>query len=243
MNNSFNFNRFLMVLRKDWQRFLQNFGITLLVFCSIPTIPWLTGLVFGNEVDQAVRVLMLMWIFVLACMLAPSKIYGEVNLPREGVAYAMLPATNLEKFFSMFFYCAIIVPIAVLLGTWIVDTLLALIPVKTYDEVLTIPMDVLDDLGLVALLAIVLSWLNSAIFMLGNMIFKRRKAAKTFAWLLLAIFIVVIILQAFDAWDGIDSFIESLSESFAPWFFIISIFIVDCVLFFFTFRKIKNQKY
>ena len=243
MNNTFSFERFGMVIRKDWRMFLQNYGITLLVFCCIPTIPWLTALVFGGQCDQAVRFLMLGWVWVLAVMMAASKIYGDANLPRKGVAYAMLPATNLEKFFSMMFYCAIVVPIVVALGMWCVDTLLAIIPIKAFDGVLSIPFDEDINWGACIAFAIAFSWMISALFMLGNMIFKRRKTAKTFAWLLLIVFGIVTTLKFVGAWDGIFEFFDELSVSFSVWFIIILMFIVDFVLFFFTYRKIKNQKY
>ena len=87
------------------------------------------------------------------------------------------------------------------------------------------------------------SWLFSALFMLGNMIFKRRKAGKTFGWLMLIAFTIITTMQILDVYDGFWNIFDSIPESFLPWFYIIVVFIVDCVLFYLTYRRIKNQKY
>ena len=245
MNNTFSFKRFEAVVARDWRSVLGNYGITLLVFCSIPTLPWLTSLVFGiGEVDQSVRWFVLGLSAILAVMIAAEKIYGNANHPREGVAFAMLPATNMEKFFSMSLYCAVVVPVAVMMGLWCVDALLALIPLPIYKGVLSIPLEEYNpSLGWAVVFLIVCWWFVSALFMLGNMFFSRRKTAKTFAWSQLFIFSIGMILQAFDAWEGILRFFYNMSESFSPWFLVIVIFIVNCVLFYLTYRRIKTQKY
>lgn len=243
MNNLFDFNRFWKVLRKDFGSVVSNFGISFLVFCSIPTIPWLTALVFGNEIEQSLRFSLLFLLWVIATMSAPSRVYGKANLPREGVSFATLPATNQEKFFSMVFYCAIVIPVAVVLGLWFVDSFLAILPFKAFNGILTNPFASEEHLGSLIVFIIVNSWLCSALFMLGNMIFKRRKAGKTFGWLMLITFTVITTMQIFDVYDGFWSFYENIPESFMPWFLIIVVFIVDCVLFYLTYRRIKNQKY
>ena len=95
MNNTFNFNRFNKVLAYDWKRFLRNFGITLLVWISIPVMFWVTSLVFDFEIESFVRIPIIFSLIAITVMSAPSRIYGKVNLPREGVDFAMLPASRL----------------------------------------------------------------------------------------------------------------------------------------------------
>ncbi len=243
MNNSFDFKRFGKVLRKDLSSVVSNFGISFLVFCCIPTVPWLTALVFGNEIEQSVRVFMIILLWAIATMSAASRVYGKANLPREGVSFAMLPATNLEKFFSMVFYCAIVIPVAMALGLWIVDSFLAILPFRAFNGIISNPFADEEHLGTLIIFIIVNSWLFSALFMLGNMIFKRRKAGKTFGWLMLIAFTIITTMQILDIYDGFWNIFDSIPESFLPWFYIIVVFIVDCVLFYLTYRRIKNQKY
>ena len=244
MNNTFDFKRFGAVVDRDWHALVRNFGITFLVFCSFPTLVWLTSFVFGiGEIDESVRWFVVIVSSLLAVMVAAEKVYGKANLPREGVDFAMLPATNLEKFFSMLLFCAIVIPIASVIGLWSVDAVLALIPLPIYKGLLSIPLEEISYLGWLIVFLIVCSWFIPALFMLGNMFFTRRKTAKTFAWTWLIVFVIVIVLQIFDAWEGICNFFDHMNESFVPWFFVILVFAVDCVLFYFTYRRIKNQKY
>ena len=55
MNNSFDFKRFGQLLAYDWKRYVRNFGITLLVWVSMPILLWVASLVFGSEVPVEVR--------------------------------------------------------------------------------------------------------------------------------------------------------------------------------------------
>lgn len=244
MNNTFNFKRFSSVVANDWHALLRNYGITILIFCCLPVLFWLASLVFkGGEITQDTRWSLVGFATALAVMNAAEKIYGDVNLPRKGISFAMLPASSLEKFFSMLFYCAIVVPVVAMIGLWCVDAILALLPVSIYNGVLYIRFADTPDIGTLIVFFIVCSWLVSALFMFGNMLFKRRKTAKTFACSLLVAFVVVMLLQIIDAWEGIWNLYGNIPDSFVPWLLIIEVFVFACVFFYLTYRKIKTQKY
>ena len=215
----------------------------------------------------------------LAMMMVPSKVYGNANLSREGVGFAMMPASSLEKFVSMFLYCAIVTPVIVFFGGYLVDTLLSLFPFGGFDKPirlytlneivsrmmtdnegvvqmgeLSISATTLFPIGVIrtSLYMGIIQW--AALFMLGNMLFKKHKAGKTFAcylgisYLFSMLFGLLVVSS-----DRIEQWLESLEDLPAEevvrlwhnatiWGMIISI-VITAVLLYFTYRKIKTQKY
>ena len=246
MNNTFNFKRFNQVLAYDWKRFIRNFGITLLVWISMPVMFWVTSLVFGFELPAFIRLYIILCLVGITVMSAPSRIYGKVNLPREGVDFAMLPAAGLEQFWSMFVYCSLVTPALTLVGSWLVDCLMTLLPFGGFNEYIPV-LDALKDIPFDALIAIVVMlittvWAESSIFMFGNMLFKRRKGGKTFGWALLIMFTLVLLFQLTDSWEVFDRIFSE--DSIANlWICSAIMLVIACGFYFGTYRKIKTQKY
>ena len=246
MNNSFSFNRFNKVLAYDWKRFLRNFGITLLVWISIPIMFWVTSLVFDFELDSWIRVSIIFGLIAITVMSAPSRIYGKVNLPREGVDFAMLPASALEQFLSMFLYCSLLTPAVTLVGGWLVDSLMTLLPFGGFKEFLPLKEIMTGgDFGvrmLVFLAMVATAWAESSIFMFGNMVFKRRKSGKTFGWGLLIMFTLVLVFQLTNAWSLFGRLFTDDSVV-NLWIYSAIMLLIACGFYFGTYRKIKTQKY
>ena len=279
MNNTFNFNRFKTLLLKDGKMYIRNFGTSLIVWCCLNAIFWIFNLLFGSTSNPQFRFGMLCVWTGLAMMMVPSKVYGNANLSREGVSFAMLPASSLEKFISMFLYCAIVTPIIVFFGGYLVDALLSLFPFGGFEK--PIQLHTLNDLirvidnneGVVqagsmsvaftdvfpigvmrtSLYMGIVQW--AAIFMLGNMLFKKHKAGKTFACYMGISYVISTIFGAimFANGEHIEQWMERLSDypteqmvhllhNTTIWGMIIGI-IITAVLLYFTYRKIKTQKY
>ena len=133
MNNTFNFNRFGKLLAMDGKKYLRNFGITLAILCSLNVGTWLLTAVFGFTMPTFIRWMVIYVAVMLATILVPAKAFGDINLPREGVRYAMLPVSNLEKYLSYLLYC-ILTPVAVVFISWGIDSLLTLIPVGGFQN-------------------------------------------------------------------------------------------------------------
>lgn len=279
MNNTFSFNRFKNLLLKDGKMYVRNFGTSLIVWCSLNAIFWIFNLLFGSETIPPIRFGMLCTWTALAMLMVPSKVYGNANLSREGVGFAMMPASSLEKFVSMFLYCAIVTPVIVFFGGYLVDTLLSLFPFGGFDKPirlytlneivsrmmtdnegvvqmgeLSISATTLFPIGVIrtSLYMGIIQW--AALFMLGNMLFKKHKAGKTFAcylgisYLFSMLFGLLVVSS-----DRIEQWLESLEDLPAEevvrlwhnatiWGMIISI-VITAVLLYFTYRKIKTQKY
>ena len=240
MNNNFDFKRFGQVLAKDWKNYFRNFGISLIVWSCIPVIGWITTLIFDFTLTMESRIATIAILVYSVLIFVPSKVYGKANLSRDGVSFATLPATNAEKFFSMLIYCSIITPILVGLGSWAVDTLLALLPFGGFEGFVALPNSYLG-LQLVTIACSVM--LFSSIFMLGNMIFKKRKAGKTVAWGMLILFVVTMTLQLCNFWEAFVRWEINMKPNVLPWIFDGIMLIFAIVFYIFTYRRIKNQKY
>ncbi len=244
MSNTFDFKRFGQVLAKDWKNYFRNFGISLIVWCTLPVLLWIATLVLDFQMDTDSRIPFIGIFVFTVLMLVPSKIYGNANLSREGVSFAMLPATSAEQFFSMLLYCSILTPIIVGLGSWAVDSILALLPFGGFVGFVSFPSE--KPFLLVVLIACSVM-LVSSIFMLGNMVFKKRKAGKTIAWSVLVVFVLTMVLQLVHFWESYDKWVFEICNRFDGAFLVriynAFMLIVAIVFYFFTYRKIKTQKY
>ena len=278
MNNTFSFNRFKDLLVNDGKKYFRNFGTALIVFCCLNAIFWIFNLLFGTKTDSITRFGMLCVWTALAIMLVPEKVYGKANLSREGVSFAMMPTSSLEKFISMFIYCAIVTPVIVFFGGFLVDTLLSLFPFGGFEKTLhlytvneiarmmndhsgvaqvgevTVNFTDVFSIGAMrtSLYLSIIQW--AAIFMLGNMLFKKHKAGKTFACYLGIGYVLSTIMGGIMVSNGrMQQWMNRISDysteemihfmhNATIWGMVIGI-IVTALLLFFTYRKIKTQKY
>ena len=278
MNNTFAFNRFKDLLLKDGKMYIRNFGTSIIVFCCLNAIFWIFNLLFGTTSDSMFRFGMLCLWTTLAMMMVPSKVYGNANLSREGVSFAMLPASSLEKFTSMFLYCAIVTPLVVFFGGYLVDALLSLFPfggfekpihLYTLNELVRLANDTegviqagntsieftdVFPIGVIrtSIYVSIVQW--AAIFMLGNMLFKKHKSGKTFVcYMGISYVFSTIFGLAFLTNGRLERWLETLEDypegemirlahNGMIWGMIIGI-IITAVLLYFTYRKIKTQKY
>ena len=235
--NKFNLDRFVDILKKEWSEYFRAYGISLIVWSCIPVLLWIATLVFDIQIDANSRGGFAGMMVFLAMMNVPEKVYGKVNLQREGVAYSMLPATAGEKFFSMMIYCSIVTPVLCFAGCMLMDFLMYLMPFGGFNDVIILPV---LGFGKEYLLMILFLLIVSAMFMFGNMVFKKRKAGKTVAWVFLALFVLTILIRlVFGIWLSID---EITFEKFpvAPYLILAAI---AFGFYFGTYRKIKTQKY
>ena len=242
MNNTFDFKRFGQVLAKDWKNYFRNFGISLIVWCSIPVLFWIATLVLDFEIENGVRTAIIGSLVFSALIFVPSKVYGKANLSRDGVGFAMLPATSLEKFLSMFLYCSVLTPLIVGLGSWAVDSLLYLLPFGGFTYFFVVLPQ--HKLGLILIFLACAGLLCSSIFVFGNMVFKKRKAGKTIAWGILIVFVFAMVVQIFHGWEAFARWEYSLEDqTILPWLNDIVMFIGAVVFYCLTYRKLKIQKY
>lgn len=135
-SNTFNCNRFWKVLAKDFRSIWPLFGMTMLIIVLIPTLVWLLCTVLGltDNIPVLVRwTEILLTILFVGCM-APARIYHHNNLPKEGIYFAMLPASKWEKFLSILVITCVVCPVIALAGGLVIDGLLTLLPFGPYNH-------------------------------------------------------------------------------------------------------------
>ena len=232
MNNTFNINRFGKLLALDGRKYFRNFGITLAILCGIPIIGWLLTLIFGFTMPTLPRWGGIYLAMFLGIILIPAKVFGDINLPREGVCYAMLPVSNLEKYLSYVLFC-LLTPVAIVLGSWAVDSLLTLLPLGGFNHYIKhfgmngimqdfiaeissmTNTDVVNELGedfpkvfsmfdrTYSIGMIISLIFNVGLFMLGNLLFKTHKTGKTLACVIGVSYVLSMLMQVFLLSRGI----------------------------------------
>ena len=232
MNNTFNFNRFGKVISADGRKYYRNFGITVAILSSLTLVLWLLTLVFSFTMPTFVRWGMIYLAVVLACIMVPAKAFGDINLKREGIRFAMMPASNLEKFLSYAFFC-LLTPVVVFLLSWGLDSLLTALPfggfthyIKSFglmESVQNFAMEMgeLTEADMVGddyeafqsfsgkfdssylFSHIVRIIFTVGIFMFGNLLFKTHKTAKTLACMIGISYVITMLMQSFFLSRGI----------------------------------------
>lgn len=241
MNNTFNLHRFGNLLAFDGRRYIRNFGLTLAILCGIPLVGWLLTLIFGFTMPTLPRWLAIYTLVMLGIILVPAKAFGDINLSREGVRFAMLPVSNLEKYFSYLFFC-LLTPVIILLASWGIDSLLTLLPLGGFthyikslsfgsimnDFFVEISEMAGEDLSDVEGLDVFMNMFGSGytynfiigiifnvgVFMFGNLLFKTHKTAKTLGCMIGISYVLSMIRQIFLITMGKSIFtnLETLND-------------------------------
>lgn len=225
MNNTLDINRLGKVVKHDAMSFFQNLSLALIILWAIPVVIWLfSSLTPGSHsIDSFSRIGIISTLCKILLIIAPARLYKYCNDSRQGIGFAMLPASSLEKFLSMVFYCVIVAPIIYLAGALAVDSILAVLggpyvgfAIADYFNKWTDLMDMWKEKAMLnaedySILAdsvspavIIISKILyvialSSIFMFGNMIFKKRKTGKMIGILILLFIIFMIIMVNYFA--------------------------------------------
>lgn len=226
MNNTFEWSRFCKVVRKDFSNIWQNAGTSLLIITLLPILAWLLWWALSGIEDIPAIVPEVRWCFIagsvmLAAIVSPSRMYRTSNLQKEGIYYAMLPASKLEKYVSMLLFTIVVCPLLCFLGGMVLDYFLTLLPFGPYDKWLwqtDYLADTLDDYralvagtfpnvndntmmlvqvikpGRVVLYAVLCHLSYVSLFLFTNTIFKKHKVLQTLLWTWLISFVLNIIL-------------------------------------------------
>ena len=227
MSNTFDFNRFGKVISLDVKRYVSQFGLTFLILSAMPIVLWLFSLAFGFTMPCVARVAITSITVWLSAILVPAKAFGHINLQREGVSFAMLPASNIEKFLSIAILC-ILTPIAVLACSYGIDSLLTLLPWGGFDKFVSggVMQSINDYLISIAaygddveetksiislfdhiaaneeLYMFVSALFTVGLFLLGNSLFKTHKTAKTLALMIGMSYVASMVMQVFMLSNG-----------------------------------------
>jgi hypothetical protein len=219
MNNKFDWNRFCKVVNKDFRNIWHTFGPTMLILAVLPFAVWLFMVVIRTDVDMSpdIRLMMIEGVAYLAALMAPSRMYRTWNLRNEGIYYAMLPASKMEKYCSALLFSLIVCPLMVYVGGMVLDVFLTALPFGPWRDWLwqgemgfpfTFNLSLFekmttDDFGS-GLFAYYGSWwvvscwtgyvATVLMFFFTSTLFKRHKVLQTILWLYVIEFVFSVIL-------------------------------------------------
>ena len=219
MNNKFDWNRFCKVVTKDFRNMWSMFGPTMLILAVLPFAVWLFMVVLGVDIplDPVFRLIMIEGVAYIAALMAPSRMYRTWNLRNEGIYYAMLPASKLEKYISALFFSLIVCPLAVYLGGLALDVFLTALPFGPWQdwlwqskvgfpfvfdlsffEEIAYASDGAELLGYYGPWWVISCWTGYIstvlMFFFTATLFKRHKVLQTILWLYVIEFVISIIL-------------------------------------------------
>lgn len=197
MNNTFEWSRFVKLIKYDFWNMLHRGLAPLLILPALFVVNWLLSIVFGSTIEATHRWSLLSSFTFLIMLFGVSYMYGVVNVPKKGMAFAMLPASNCEKFWSMMLYSLIVMPlINEVLGV-VVDSVLWILPFGGFKEPIWGALELRGNLALQgnmfqmddivvkgAVVTFYLASLSSlvlshSIFFFSNTIFRRHKIIYT----------------------------------------------------------------
>ena len=267
MNNSFDWNRFGKLLRRDFRAIWPNFGLTMLIITILPLAAWLFCMVVvpcpDFAIDPELRRNLFIWgCTIITAMMAPSRLYKTSNLPNRGIHFAMLPASKREKFWSMLFYSVLVCPAMVLVGSVLFDFLLSALPFGPYKQWLfetgvwldgetlgQVVSNTFNELGMPVAYGVFVALVSylfvSSVFFFTATLFRKHKVLLTLIsiWLLnfvLTLFTMPIFTNHPDFFDVIinGSVIHGLM-----WGYMIFIAAVSLLLLWWSGRRLRNMKY
>lgn len=215
MNNTFEIKRFGNYLLHDIRTAVADSGLALVIIGAMPIfqyfIPQAFSLIFsGHAMEMGAwgKIPAYLSALVFAGIFFPTKHYGGLTEKRQGSDWLMLPASTLEKWFSMLLLTCVIVPAVLLAELIATDGLMSLIFGGTYGAtaissiVAKIPQfwgEFSTDAGKLFIswpVAVWLSWCEGVLFFaFGAMIFKKSKVVKTF----LLAFVLGMVITAITA--------------------------------------------
>ena len=200
MSNTFEIKRFSNYLLHDIRTAVADSGLALVIIGAMPIfqylIPEVFSLVFsGHAMDMGTwgKIPAYISAIVFACIFFPIKHYGGLTEKRQGSDWLMLPASTLEKWFSMLLVTCVVVPVVLMAELLLTDGLMSLIFSGTYgatgisgivDTVSKFWGELRTDAGKLFIswpVAMWLSWCEGVLFFaFGAILFKKTKVVKTF---------------------------------------------------------------
>lgn len=244
MNNEvFNMNRFGRYLMTDIKNAIARYGVSLLVIATVALTGYLLigffTMIVGTgwqSVPLAGRMFMMIISFIVLTISSPAKIYGFITDKKEGSAFLMVPASSLEKTISMIIVCCVVVPLAFFAVYLSLDQILCLIDGKCGDSLIvtinkgqTILTDAFQKLSRESnnlfpdYSSMASPWMylddiaqGFLVFLVGALIFKSSKPAKTVGCLILLSIVLSMITTPIVMHGAIERFKDAAASNMTP---------------------------
>lgn len=212
-NDIFNLNRFGRYLMTDVRNAVSNYGISILVMAtlglSIDVFVGLFHMIVSDGwqgIGISARVPLFLLAFAVTLVSAPSKLFGHITEKKAGSAFLTLPVSTLEKTLSMVIVSCIMVPAAFVIVYLSIDLMVCSCDSTCGESLIeaatTFRADILDSLVCrhISELSVVMNnpealvnpllYIDdivgvSLLFLLGALLFKKSKIAKTIGSIIL----------------------------------------------------------
>lgn len=234
--NEFDVKRFAKVLRKDCRSTVRRYGgARIFLVMVVPTlVAWVFS--FGHTWDNSPDYRSVVTMVSVLSILTMQYQYGMVNTLRGGKDFALLPASHVEKGLSMFLVTLVVFPVICFVFSFMVDTLLTLLPFGPFDKFLWQEGGLDDDV----LDSVLIFLMFGATFLYGNVLFSKHKMFWSLALvigigLVLTIFALLLRLTIDLVW-------ETPPEIHVVWFTVLCL-LYTALMVYLTCRKIKKLKY
>lgn len=241
MNNDvLNMNRFGRYLVTDIKNAIARYGISFLIMATISLTSYLLVGFFAAIVgtgwyslELAPRTVIMGITLIILTITAPAKIFGFVTDKKEGSSFLMIPASSLEKTLSMIIVCCVIVPFAFFAVYMSLDQILCLIDSRCGDSIAIAvnsgqtllneafhkasleSQNIIPDYSSFSSVWMYLDDLAQGflIFLLGALLFKSSKPAKTIGCLILLSIALSMIVTPIITHGAMEKFKEAAANS------------------------------
>lgn len=244
MNNDvLNMNRFGRYLVTDVKNAIARYGVSFLIMAtacltSYLLVGFFTMIVGAGwySLEVIPRSVILGITIMVLTISAPAKIYGFITDKKEGSSFLMVPASSLEKTLSMIIVCCVIVPFAFFAVYLSLDQILCLIDGRCGDSLIiainngqTVLSDIFQKASMESQNIIpdyssfTSPWLYAddlaegfLIFLLGALLFKTSKPAKTIGCLILISIALSMIVTPIVTHGALERFRQAASANITP---------------------------
>ncbi len=241
MNNDvLNMNRFGRYLVTDIKNAIARYGISFLIMATISLTSYLLVGFFATIVgagwyslETEPRTVIMGITLIVLTITAPAKIFGFVTDKKEGSSFLMVPASSLEKTLSMIIVCCVVVPFAFFAVYLSLDQILCLIDSRCGDSIVIAvnngqtllneafhkasleSQNIIPDYSSFSSVWMYLDDLAQGflIFLLGALLFKSSKPAKTIGCLILFSIALSMIVTPIITHGAMEKFKEAAANS------------------------------
>ncbi|HAC72747.1 MAG TPA: hypothetical protein DCF46_03970 [Porphyromonadaceae bacterium] len=195
MNNIFQFDRFFKLIARGLVHRSKVIMLAAIGFMGLSLVIFLTNVLNGNEFFSLnFRANTLSTTLIFMFIFSPFIFFFSVNHPKKGLTEVMLPASALEKYLVMQFFCIIIAPFLTLLFYGSIDALLATLFPRLFRGYAFVEIYNFSDFNWESYM---IFFLMQQVFMFFNLYFVNHKLLKTFGsvMLLQIAFIILFLLS------------------------------------------------
>ncbi len=213
-NETFNFGRFRKYFAYDLLRCIKQAGLATVLTGLIPAIMlFCSACIFTASgfkdwyLDINLTTVVATIVFTLYFLFMPIPCYGELTDKRKGSNFLMLPASHTEKYASMAINCLIIFPLAFAALYLGIDALCStLFPSRFQEGFVAHAILPEGDKEYFSTLIFFLPVFVSAAGLCGSLLFKKRKASKTFITCAVSFIVFIIVLLSIAEKTDADIF-------------------------------------